>query len=151
VSAARTAALATAAAAVLGLAITVVDGVPRTVESLEAEHRRFDGLDRPEREQTFGAAVPVPMEIFDFYRRNLRADDRFYVQAPAEAFGQFADKETVVRNVARYYLLPAVEVERPEDATVVLSYDSDPGLLPLEYSGQIRAGLQLIFVSRVRR
>jgi hypothetical protein len=99
----------------------------------------------------FGAAIPVPMKMFDFYRRNMRRDERFYVQAPAEAFGEFADKQTIVRNVARYYLLPAIEVARPEDATVVVSYDSDPGLLPLTYSEQIRAGLQLIFVSRVRR
>jgi hypothetical protein len=91
------------------------------------------------------------MDIFDFYRRGLRSDDRFYLQVEDEAFGQFASKEAVVRSVARYYLAPAVEVEDPGEATVILSYDSDPAELPLRYSQQLRAGLQLIFVSRVAR
>jgi hypothetical protein len=140
-------ALTTAAAALLGLGLLSSIGLgllssttsPRHSKTLDNERRRFDELSADERERMFGAAIPVPMEIFDFYRRNMRRDDRFYVQAPAEAFGEFADT------------LPAIEVARPEDATVVVSYDSDPGLLPLTYSEQIRAGLQLIFVSRVRR
>ena len=88
------------------------------------------------------------MDIFDYYRALVRPDDRFYVQVKNEPFG-IADKATVVRSIARYYLAPAVEVERLEDATVVLSYEADPGLLPVRYAQQHRAGLQLIFVSRV--
>jgi len=53
--------------------------------------------------------------------------------------------------VGRLALVPAVEVARPEDAAVILSWDSDPGLLPYRYSEQHRAGAQLIFVSRVQR
>lgn len=135
-------------AAVAGLFKTVVDGIPRSLRSLDAEEQRFAGQTRLEHEQAFGTVIPTRMDVFDFYRRLLRRDDRFYVQVINEGFGN-ADKATVIRSVARYYLAPAIEVDRLEDATVVLSYDADPGTLPLHYSKQTRAGLQLFFVSRV--
>lgn len=144
-------ALAISLAALLGLVSTVVSGVPHSLRVLNREHGRFDQLTAVEREQAFGALIPARMDIFDFYRRSIRRDDRFFVQVPKAAFGAFADQATVVRNVARYYLAPAIEVDRLEDATVVVSYEADPGLLPVGYSEQIRAGLQLIFVSRVAR
>jgi hypothetical protein len=145
------ASLATAAAAAIGLVFTVVEGLPDSLAALEAERTRFAAMSAQEREQAFGLLIPTRMDIFDFYRRSLREDDRYYLQVEDEAFGAFASKATVVRSVARYYLAPAVEVERPEEATVVLSYDTDPALLPLRYSDQVRAGLQLLFVSRVAR
>jgi hypothetical protein len=148
---ARALSLALALAAVIGLVSTVVMGVPHSLRVLNGEHDRFEPLGQVEREQAFGTHVPARMDIFDFYRRSIRRDDLFYVQVPKAAFGAFADQATVVRSIARYYLAPAVEVERLAEATVVISYEADPGLLPVEYSEQIRAGLQLIFVSRVAR
>jgi hypothetical protein len=141
---------ATAVAALAALVLTVVRGVPEALRLLDSQQRRFEGLNAAEREQAFGTSIPTRMDIFDYYRALVRPDDRFYVQVKNEPFG-IADKATVVRSIARYYLAPAVEVERPEEATVVLSYNADPGLLPLRYSQQHRAGLQLIFVSRVAR
>lgn len=138
-------------AAILGLVSTAVSGVPHSLRVLNGEHERFEELSPMEREQAFGTLLPARMDIFDFYRRALRRDDRFFVQVPPAAFGRFADQATVVRSIARYYLAPAVEVDRLEEATVVISYEADPGLLPLTYSAQIRAGLQPIFVSRVAR
>jgi hypothetical protein len=44
-----------------------------------------------------------------------------------------------------------VQVADVADADVVLSYDHDPGLLPLRYSEQHREGLQVVFVSRIAR
>jgi hypothetical protein len=129
----------------------VVSGVPHSLRVLDSEHRRFAGMTDAERDQAFGLLIPTRMDIFDFYRRLIRPDDRFFVQVEDEAFGRFAGKATVVRSVARYYLAPAIEVEDPDDATVVLSYDTDPALLELKYSEQVRAGLQLLFVSRIAR
>ncbi len=143
-----TIAFATAAAAVTGLAATVIPGVADSSRTLDAERSRFTGMTAAERAQAFGALIPTRMDVFDFYRQLLREDDRFYVQVTNEGFGN-ADKATIVRSVARLYLAPAIEVRRPQDATVVLSYDADPGVLPLRYSKQTRAGLQLFFVSRV--
>ena len=139
---------ATAVAALAALVLTVVNGVPEALRLLDSEQRRFEALSAVEREQAFATQIPTRMDMFDYYRALVRPDDRFYVQVKNEALG-LADRATVVRAIARYYLAPAIEVERPEDATVVLSYEADPGLLPLRYSEQHRAGLQLIFVSRV--
>ncbi len=147
----RAASLATAAAAVIGLLFTVAENLPVSHSVLDVERDRFEAMPNAERQQAFGLLIPTRMDIFDFYRRSLRVNDRYYIQITDEAFGEFASKATVVRSVARYYLAPAIEAERLEDATVVLSYDSDPSLLPLRYSDQIRAGAQLIFVSRVAR
>jgi hypothetical protein len=141
---------ATAVAALLALVLTVVIGVPRALRLLETEHQRYGGLSADERDRVFGAWIPTRMDMFDYYRELVRPDDRFYVQVTNAPFG-LADKAAVVRTISRYYLAPAVEVDRLEDATVVVSYDADPGLLPLRYSEQHRAGLQLIFVSRVAR
>lgn len=104
-----------------------------------------------ERNQAYGTLIPLRMDVFDFYRANLRPGDRYWVQVDPGAFSEFADKATVVRAVGRMALIPAVEVDRAEDADVILSWDKDPGLLPYEYSEQYRAGLQLLFVSRVKR
>lgn len=144
-------AFALALAAVAGLVSTAVSGVPHSLRVLNGQYELYDALSPAEREQAFGTRLPARMDIFDFYRRALRRDDRFFVQVPPAAFGEFADQATVVRTVARYYLAPAIEVDRLEDATVVISYEADPGLLPLRYVEQVRAGLQLIFVSRVAR
>jgi hypothetical protein len=145
------ASFAAAVAAAIGLVFTVVDGLPDSLAVLEAERTRFEAMPEEERAQAFGLLIPTRMDIFDFYRRGLRKDDRYYIQIEDEAFGEFASKATVVRSVARYYLAPAVEVERPEEATVVLSYDTDPALLPLRYSDQVRAGEQRLYISRVAR
>ena len=75
----------------------------------DAERSRFTGLTAVERAQEFGAFIPTRMDVFDFYRRLLREDDRFYIQVTNEGFGN-ADKATIVRSVARLYLAPAVEV-----------------------------------------
>jgi hypothetical protein len=57
----------------------------------------------------------------------------------------------VVTAAGRYWLLPAVEVEDVDDATVVVSWERDPAELGLRFSEQQRAGQQLFFVSRIER
>jgi hypothetical protein len=137
-----------AAACAIGLGYTLVIGVPDSYQDLKDQRTRFVGMSDDERNHAFGTLIPTRMDVFDFYRQSLRRDDRYYMQVTDAAFGA-ASRAVVVRNVARFYLAPAVEVSRPSDATVVLSYEADPGLLPLHYSAQIRAGLQLFFVSRI--
>jgi len=137
-----------AAACVLGLGYTIVIGAPDSYRDLRDQRTRFVWMSENERDRAFGTLIPTRMDVFDFYRQSLRDDDRYYMQVTDAAFGA-ASRAVVVRNVARFYLAPAVEVSRPSDATVVLSYEADPGVLPLRYSAQIRAGLQLFFVSRI--
>lgn len=143
--------VATAVAALVLLTLSAWRNVPHSREMLTAQRAQFDDLTSDERARYFGAALPLAMDIFDFYRVNLRPGDRYWMQVPDDAFSVFADKRTAVTNVAHTYLLPALEVERRGDANVILSWDSDPNTLGLHYSSQLRAGEQLIYVSWVDR
>jgi hypothetical protein len=143
--------IATAAAALVLLVLSAWHNVRHSRAMLTAQRTQFGALTSDERARYFGATLPLAMDIFDFYRRNLRPGDRYWMQVPDDAFSAFADKRTAVTNVAHTYLLPAIEVERRRDANVILSWDSDPSTLGLRYSSQLRAGEQLIYVSRVDR
>jgi hypothetical protein len=145
------AALAVSVLTVVALAYTVWHDVPHSWRLMRNEHARFAGYTRAQRDQAFGALIPIRMDIFDFWRAQLRRGDRYWIQIPPEAFSANADKKLVVRSIAHLYLLPAIETRRLADANVVLSWDADPGTLHLKYSEQERAGLQLIFVSRIVR
>lgn len=124
---------------------------PDVWSRLGRERARDEALTPEQREHAPLDALPLPANVFDFYRAFLRSGDRVYFQVLESGFGQFADLPTVVATVGRYYLLPAVAVERLEDANVVVSWEADPGLLGVEFEEQHRAGLQLFFVSRIRR
>jgi hypothetical protein len=124
---------------------------PDAWSKLGRERARDAALTAQERERAPLDALPLPANVFDFYRAHLRLGDRVYFQVLESGFGPFADLPTVVATVGRYYLLPAVAVDRLEDANVVVSWEADPGLLGLQFEEQHRAGLQLFFVSRVAR
>lgn len=145
------AARAAALIAILLLAASVAKGLPEAKQWIRGAYHAYAPLTAAERARSYGNAVPLDMEIFDFYKRHLRAGDRYYMQVLNSPFSTFADKRTVVTRVGRLYLLPAVQVERPAEADVILSFERDPAELGLRYAEQIRAGLQLIFVSRVAR
>lgn len=133
-----------------GLAYSAWRGLPQSWRAMDSEHDRFAAMPRAEREQAFGALVPMPMDLFAWYRDQLEPRDRYYVQGASGGFGQFADLRTTVRAVGRLYFLPAVEVDRPESADVIVTWGVDPADLGLRFCAQVRAGLQPFFVSRVR-
>lgn len=133
------------------LAWSVAKDVPHSWSLLRTERADYAGYSPTQRAQSYGAALPLPMNLFDFYREYLGPGDRYFIQIQNGAFGRFIDKETAVRTVGRLYLLPAIEAPDLAHANVVLSWDSDPGLLHLHYSEQARLGLQLVFVSRIAR
>jgi hypothetical protein len=133
------------------LAWSISDDVPRSWSVMRSEHARFAGYTRLQRDESFGTALPLPMDIFEWYRQYLRPGDRYFIQVQNGGFGRFIDKETAVRTVARLYLLPAIEASDLQHANVVLSFDSDPAQLHLRYSSQARLNQELSFVSRVDR
>jgi hypothetical protein len=89
-------------------------------------------------------------DIFDFYAHLLAKGDRVYFQVMPSGYGSGFDLPHAVAALGRFYLLPAVQTDDPKKATVVVSYFADPGQLHLKYLTQVRAGLQELFVSRVR-
>ena len=146
----RHAAIAAALAAVALLAYSVAAGIADSVDAMRETRGAWEHRSAAERERAYGAAVPLDMEIFDFYRRFLRPGDRYYLQVLNGPFSTFADKRMMVTKVGNLYLLPAVQVQDAGDADVVLSWERDPAELGLQYADQVRAGQQLIFASRVR-
>jgi hypothetical protein len=148
---ARVFVLAVSVAVVLVLGYSAWRDVPHSWRLMRSQHAAYAGYTRAERDQAFGALIPIRMDIFDFWARSLRPGDRYWIQIPPEAFSPTADKKLVVRSIAHVYLLPAIETRRLSEANVVLSWDADPGLLGLKYSEQVRAGGQVIFVSRIAR
>jgi hypothetical protein len=139
-----------AALAVVLLIAGAWEDVPRSWDLLRTQHDTFAGYTRKQRDEAFGTLIPIRMDIFDFWKAYLEPHDRYWIQIPNEAFSTDADKRTLVRYISHIYLLPATEARSLSDATVVLSWDDDPGLLHLHFIGQARAGLQLIYVSRLR-
>jgi hypothetical protein len=138
-------------AVVVALGYSAWRDVPHSWRLMRSQHTQFARYSRAQRDQAFGVLIPIRMDIFDFWARSLRPGDRYWIQIPPELFSSNADKKLVVRSIAHLYLLPAIETRRLAEATVVLSWDSDPGLLGLHYSEQVRAGQQLIFFSRIAR
>lgn len=139
------------AATVATLGWSAMRDVPHSLRLLRDQHRLYASYDDAQRSRAFGESIPLRMDILDFWRAYLRPGDRYWIQIPYEAFSTTADKRLVVRSVSHLYLLPAIEVSKLSDANVVLSWDADPGLLGLRFSEQERAGLQVIFVSRIAR
>jgi hypothetical protein len=142
--------LVAVAVAVGALAYSVWEGAPQTWRALDAEYRRFEPLPRVEREQAFVTLLPMPVDVFAWYREQLRPGDRYYVHGAPGGYSRTATLREVVRNVGRLYFVPAVEVDRVEDADAIVSWGADPAELGLTYCHQVRAGLQPYFVSRVR-
>lgn len=148
----RGAAAALASAAVVAaLGWSAVRDVPHSWRLMRSQYAAYHGQSRVQRDQEFIAALPLRTDIFDFWRALLRPGDRYWIQIPHEAYSATADKKFVVRTVAHIYLLPAIEAPDLRHANVVLSWDADPNTLGLHFSEQQRAGLQLIFVSRIAR
>lgn len=138
-------------ATVVLLAVSVARDVPRSWSVMRSERAPFEGYTALQRDQAFGELLPLDMSYFEWYRRYLRPGDRYFVQVEPAAFSSFVDKDTLVRRVARLYLLPDLEAIDLAHASVVLSWDDDPGRLHVRFSSQVRLGRQLFFVSRIDR
>ena len=144
-------ALVAALSVVAALAYSGWRDVPHSWDMIRAQQSIARGLTQAQRERAFGVRIPMPMDIFDFWRDGLRPGDRYWIQMPPAPFASDADKRYIARNIAHVYFLPAIEASSPADATIVLTWDADPNALPLKYSEQREAGLQLIYISRVAR
>ena len=141
---------AVAASAALAVALaSAVSTFGTTWDRLSAVRRGGEAMTSLEREHAGGDALPLPMDRFDFYRRWLRSGDRYWLDVAPSGYSSNLDLRAAVAALARFYLLPAVQVARIDDANVVLSWDKDPGLLHLRYTVKAREGKQVVFVSRI--
>jgi len=76
-------------------------------------------------------------DMFDVFDSYLQPRDRIYYQIPDTPYGTY-DLHDTVTALADYFFLPAIQVTRLRDATVVISYDADPAKLHRHFLSQIR-------------
>ena len=117
---------------------------------LEKQERMYGAYSETQRAHAPIDALGLPSDIFDFYRQYLDRGDRVYFQVRPSGFSSFLDYQTAFDYAGRFYFLPALQTTDPKDATVVVTYFEDPSRLHLRYVTQQRAGLQPVFVSRIR-
>ena len=118
--------------------------------SLDTGHRLYGAYTDAQRRHAPIDGLGLPSDVFDFYAQYVGPGDRVYFQTRASGYSSFVDLPTAVRYAGRFYLLPALEARDVADATVVVTFFDDPSSLHVRYATQRQAGLQPIFVSRIR-
>jgi hypothetical protein len=147
---ARTVAAVAAVAALLVALGSGINDFPVTWDWLSGQHAQFAHLSPAERRQEPGNAQLLPVDAFDFFRSKLRDGDRYYVAAKRGGFQTGVDRATASRIFARYYLLPAVQVDAPEDADIVFTVGVDPKSLGVPLARVQKFSGGNYFAARVR-
>jgi len=149
---ARTA--SSAAAAVAALVVALASGLndlPGTWRWLSGQRTQFAKLSAQERAQEPGTAQFLPVDAFDFFRSKLGDGDRYYLAVTKGGFTTGVDRATAARIFGRFYLLPAIQVDAPEKADVVLTVGIDPHSLDLSLGPVAKFAGGNYFEARVRR
>lgn len=141
--------VAAAAALVVALGSGIND-LPGTWDWLSQDHAEFARLTPGERAQEPGTAQLLPVDAFDFFRSKLRDGDRYYLAVTRAGFQTGVDRATASRIFARYYLLPAIQVDAPEKANVVFTIGVDPHSLGVPLDRVEKFGGGNYFAARVR-
>jgi hypothetical protein len=117
---------------------------------LAADHRTYAAYSDLQRRREPLDRLPLPGDVFDFYRSHLRRGDRVYFNVMPSGFGPYFDLPGIVAAAGRFYFLPAVQAPDLRRATVVVSYFADPASLKIHFPTQVQAGQQPFYVSRIR-
>jgi hypothetical protein len=112
--------------------------LPDTWRWLSEQRSDLEALTPADRVQAPGFNNRLPVGGYEFFRANIRRGDRVFVLARPGTTVRGVDFPTGARTFARYYLLPAIVVERPEEATVVVGIARDPDELGLTYKSTLR-------------
>jgi hypothetical protein len=140
------AAWAAAGVATLVALVSVWHGAAPTWRKLDEERREFASYSDEQRRDAAAVHAGFLGGVFTALRSDVGDGDRVYFQVPRRPYGTL-DLHDTVAALGRFYLAPAVEVTDPADATVVVSFESDPAALGLRYLGQRRLSPEVV-VSR---
>jgi hypothetical protein len=138
-----------AAASLLALASAWHSG-GHVLGLLRAGYATYAPLCETQRRQAPTAGFEIPGSIFDFFAAHIVPGDRVYYQVLPSGLSSNVTLPEAVAAIGNFYLLPGVETTDLADATVVVSWFEDPGLLHVRFLTQVQAGAQPLFVSRIR-
>ena len=123
---------------------------PESWSFLRREQAQFKGYTAQDRVEAAAYANGIPIDAFNFFRSHLRRGDLYFVNAPASASSTpGVDRSATLQTFGRYYLLPAIAVPTPDQATIVLSVGTDPKTLGLPFAEIVRDGSNPFWVARV--
>ena len=118
---------------------------------LSKQHSQFSDFSALDRRQEPGYANALPVDAFEFFRAHLRRGERYYVGATPGPYIPGVDRPTALRTFARYYLLPAIQVEQPQEADELLTVGVTPQSLGVPVTDVVRQGQGPFWAARVRR
>jgi len=142
-----------AAAAAAALAVAFASGVKDyhgTWRWLSGQRSQFAKLSAQDRAAEPGTAQLLPVDAFDYFRARLHRGDCYYLAVEPGAFVAGVSREQAGRIFGRYYLLPAVQVETPAKADVVLTVGVDPHTLGVPVGPVQKFAGGNYFVARVQ-
>lgn len=117
---------------------------------LDAEAKTYGAMTPTQRRQAPLSDIQVPGSIFDFYAQYLGRGDRVYFQVNPSGLATGLTLPEAIAAVGRFYFLPAVQTTDLGSATAVVSYFENPALLHMKFLTQVEAGLQPLWISRLR-
>jgi hypothetical protein len=118
--------------------------------TLGAEHAEYAQMSPLVRREAIFDEFQIPGSIFDFYATYIVPGDRIYYQVLQSGYSEDFTLPQAVEALGDFYLLPGVETTNLNDATVVVSFYANPALLHVKFITQVEAGVQPIYVSRIR-
>ncbi len=149
VRAASAATLIAAAASLLALASAIHAG-PHVWRELDQARALDAPLTVTQRRQAPATALQIPGAIFDFFASYIGPGDRIYYQVLPSGFSEDLTLPQAIATLGNFYLLPGVQTTNLADATVVISWFANPAALHLHFVTQVEAGVQPLYVSRIR-
>ena len=110
---------------------SIVHSLPKTTRALVKQRQAFEGMPASIRAGWMPAMRYSPT-VIAFYAAHLHPGDRFYVQAPDNR--TLGNVRSSLMLTTGFALLPHLMVPRPDEADVVLSFETSPQTLHLAYT-----------------
>ena len=130
-------------------AISIGMTLPDTWSWIGDQRAEFGDYSERDRVEIAAFDNRIPFEPFAFFRQHVRRGDRFFVFAREGNSVRGVDFSTASRTFARYYLQPAILVDDPANATVVLAIGRAPAETGFRFKSILRGPRGEYAVARI--
>ena len=140
-----------AAACAVAAAVSVLLGLPKTVNRLSQDRHDFEGLTlEQQRAQIHVRNGTYGYEVMKLYKRYLRPGDRFFVEVPHHPNYGVMGLELTVTAPALFHMLPNLAVDDPRKADVIFVFGRDPRRLTVPV-GELYGQPPFVYAARVKK